>query len=164
MTGNETALHLLCGKIGSGKSTLAAQLAQAPGTILVAQDFWMATLYPDELKNIDDYQRLVPRLRAAMRPHLIALLRAGLSLVLDFPANTIAGRAWLRGIADEAGVGHVLHILQASDELCLARLEKRNALGQHEYQVSRAEFDAFTAHFQPPTPDEGLTIVEHRQR
>ena len=164
MTGNEPVLHLLCGKIGSGKSTLAAQLAQAPGTILVAQDFWMATLYPDELKNIDDYQRLAPRLRAAMRPHLIALLRAGLSLVLDFPANTIAGRAWLRGIADEAGVAHVLHVLDVSDDLCLARLAKRNASGAHEYQGRRAEFGAFTAHFQPPTPDEGLAIVEHPQR
>lgn len=163
MTGNEAVLHLLCGKIGSGKSTLAAQLAQGPNTILVAQDFWMATLYPGEVKSLDDYQRLVPRLRAAMRPHLIALLRAGLSLVLDFPANTIAGRAWLRGIADEAGVDHVLHLLEATDELCLARLEKRNASGAHEYQVSRAEFDAFTAHFQPPTPDEGLAIVAHRQ-
>ncbi len=156
-------LHLLCGKIGSGKSTLAAQLAQAPATVLIAQDHWMATLYPD-LKTIEDYAILVPRLRQAIRPHLVALLRCGLSLVLDFPANTVAGRQWLRGIFEEADAGHVLHVLETPDEICLQRLARRNAEGSHEYKIGRAEFDQFSSHFQPPTPEEGFEILRHAVR
>jgi predicted kinase len=161
MTSHRPVLHMICGKIGSGKSTLAATLAQAPHTVLVSQDKWMAALYPNELKTIEDYKRLVPRFYAIMGPHLTDLLRSGLSVVLDFPANTVANRAWMRGIFEAAGAGHRLHVLDPPDEVCWARLQARNAAGQHEYQVSREEFEAFTAYFQQPTPDEGLDVARY---
>src|SRR4051794_33485677 len=100
-------LHMVCGKVASGKSTLCAELARAPGTIAIAQDFWMARLYPEELKAVHDYVRLIPRLRAAIGPHITDLLRAGLSVVLDWPANTAASRTWMRGIIEAADVTHV---------------------------------------------------------
>ncbi len=156
-------LHMLCGKIAAGKSTLAARLAASPGTIVIAQDHWMARLYPEELRSIDDYARLIPRLRAAMEPHVVALLRLGLSVVLDWPANTVASRAWMRGIFEAAGARHRLHLLEATDALCLARLAARNAFGAHEYVVSPAEFAAFTRFFEPPTEAEGFEIEVHRQ-
>jgi predicted kinase len=84
-----TTLYLLCGKIAAGKSTLARRLAARPGTLLVSQDHWMSNLFSeDELKTIDDFTRLSVRLRAAMAPHVVDILRQGLSVVLDFPANT----------------------------------------------------------------------------
>ena len=46
-----TTLYLLCGKIGAGKSTLARQLAARPATVLISEDHWNATLFPDELKS-----------------------------------------------------------------------------------------------------------------
>ncbi len=154
-------LHMLCGKIAAGKSTLAARLAQAPSTILIAQDAWMARLYPGELRTAADYVRLVPRLRDAMGPHVTALLRAGLSVVLDWPANTRASRAWMRAVFEAAGADHRLHLLDRPDEVCLARLEARNAGGAHEYLVSRAEFEEITRLFEPPLPEEGFLIERH---
>jgi hypothetical protein len=68
--GRVTILYMLCGKVAAGKSTLAVRLADASATIVVAQDPWMAALYPEELRSIADYVRLVPRLRAAMGPHV----------------------------------------------------------------------------------------------
>ena len=97
-----------------------------------------------------------------MAPHLVELLKAGLSVVLDYPANTLANRAWMLGIAGQAGVAHQLHWLDVPDEVCRARLRARNAAGEHEFAVSDAQFDLITSHFVPPTADEGLEIVVHR--
>lgn len=154
-------LHMLCGKVAAGKSTVAAQLARAPGTIVVAQDPWMAALYPEELRSIADYVRLLPRLRAAMGPHVAGLLRAGVSVVLDWPANTRASWAWMRSIFEAADSAHRLHLLDVPEEVCLARLSARNAGGQHEYQVSDAEFAELARYFEPPAPEEGFDVVVH---
>ena len=149
-------LHLLCGKAGAGKSTLAARLADHPDTILLSQDHWTATLWPGELLTVADYIERAARLNAAMTPHLVELLRAGLSLVLDWPANTVAGRAWMRGLADEAGVQCTLHWLDLSDDAAWSRCETRNAAGDHPYRMTRAQFDEITGYFQPPTAGGGV--------
>ena len=85
---HRTTLYLICGKIGAGKSTLAKQLASRPGTLLISEDHWTSNLFADDLKTIEDYGRLSARLRAAMGPHIVDILRQGLSVVLDFPGNT----------------------------------------------------------------------------
>ena len=160
--GRPGTLHLVCGKIGAGKSTLCARLAAEPGAVLVSQDVWLKTLYPDELKSIPDMILYSARLREVMGPHLSGLLRSGLSVVLDFPANTVDLRRWMLRVADGAEAPHVLHFLDLPDETCRARLRRRNAEGAHEYVVSDAEFDAITAYFQPPEEAEGLSIRIYR--
>ena len=154
-------LHMLCGKAAAGKSTLSKQLA-TPRTIVIAQDHWMSRLYEEEVQTVADYVRLVPRLCNAMGPHVADILRAGLCVVMDWPANTVAGRAWMRQIFEAAGASHKLHFLDVEDAVCLARLQNRNAEGRHEYKVSPAEFDELGRYFQPPTPAEGFDIVIHR--
>ncbi len=162
MTERQTTLHLLCGKIAAGKSTLAAQLGAAPDTVIVAEDSWLSLLYPDELEGLEDYVRASGRLRAAMAPHLRNLLSAGLSVVLDFPANTPKQRAWMRDLIRDTGVAHRLHYLDVPDEICRDRLRRRNAEGGHEFQVSDAIFDQVTRHFTPPAPEEGFDVTMHR--
>lgn len=163
MSVQNPTLHMICGKIAAGKSTLAARLAAAPATVLVSEDYWMSRLYGEELKTVADYVRLSARLRKAMGGHLASLLRVGVSVVLDFPANTIANRQWMRTIFEEAGTAHRLHVLDLPDEICRARLHRRNASGAHEYVVSDAEFDAITRYFQPPTAEEGFETVVYRE-
>lgn len=163
MSTQETTLHLICGKIAAGKSTLTASLGALPRTIVVAEDQWLARLYPGEQTSLADYVRNSTRLRNAMAPHLVALLRTGVSVVLDFPANTLASRAWMRALFEEAGVPHQLHYLDVADEICKARLRERNAKGEHEFIVTDEEFDLFARHFVAPAPDEGFNIVLHRQ-
>ena len=158
----EPTLHMLCGKIAAGKSSLAAALGPAPMTVIVSEDKWMAPLFGEELKEVADYVRLSARLRAAMAPHVVDLLKAGMSVVLDYPANTLANRAWMKGIADTAGVPHRLHFLDVPDEVCRARMHARNAGGDHEFAPTDAHFDLITSYFVPPTAQEGLEIVVHR--
>ena len=155
-------LYLFCGKIGAGKSTLARQLAARPSTILISEDHWTSTLFTDQLKTIEDYARLSARLRAAMAPHIADILRLGLSVVLDFPANTVRQRAWKQSLIAEAKVAHELHHLDVPDAICKQRLRQRNAGGEHQFQVSDAEYDQFTAHFVPPGPDEGFNVIVHK--
>jgi predicted kinase len=151
-------LHLLCGKIAAGKSTLSAELAAAPGTVTLAEDAWLARLYPGEIRSVADYVRCAARLRDAVAPHVESLLRAGVSVVLDFPANTPASRAWMRGIAERSDARHRLYWLDVPEEVCRARLRQRNAAGAHDFAASDAEFDAITAYFVAPQPDEGLEV------
>ena len=158
---NPPTLYLLCGKIAAGKSTLAKRLAAQPGTVLISEDHWNATLFPDELKTIDDYSRYSARVRAAMGPHVVSLLRAGLSVVLDFQANTLAVHRWMRTLIDGADAAHELHFLDVPDETCKRRLRERNAAGGHPYQASDADYELFTRYFVRPAPDEGFNIVVH---
>lgn len=151
-------LHLLCGKIAAGKSTLAATLAAEPQTVLIAEDAWLARLWPGEIASVDDYRRCALRLRTAMAPHVESLLRSGLSVVLDVPANTPASRAWMRDLIARSGAAHVLHYLDLPDAVCRARLHRRNAEGRHDFAASDAEFDAITALFVAPGADEGFDI------
>jgi len=155
-------LHLLCGKICAGKSSLSAQLGEAPLTVIVSEDAWLSRLFGAEMASVEDYISCAAKLRAAMGPHLVDLLKAGLSVVLDYPANTLANRAWMKGIADEAGVAHQLHWLDVPDAVCKARLRARNAAGAHEFAATDEQFDLITSYFVPPTEAEGLEIVVHR--
>jgi predicted kinase len=108
-------LFLLCGKIAAGKSTIARQLAARPMTLLISEDHWLSHLFLDDLKSLDDYRRVSARLRAAMEPHVINILQMGLSVVLDFPANTVSNRNWMRSLTIEAHTAHELHFLDVSD-------------------------------------------------
>ncbi len=152
---------MLCGKMAAGKSTLAAQLATEPHTLRLTQDDWLAALYGDDLRTGKDFMTYSARLETALAPHVADLLRAGLSVVLDFAANTPGQRAWMRGVLDETGAAHVLHVLTPPDAVCLARLKARNAAGTHAFAPSEAMFHAFSKHFIPPTPEEGFTCRWH---
>lgn len=154
-------LHLLCGKIGAGKSTLAAQLAQAPLTVTLAEDALVAALWPGEIRSMADYLDRANRLRGTIAPHVRDLLRQGVSVVMDFQANTVASRRYLLGLLEGTGARHELHWLDVADDVCRQRLRTRNAAGTHEFQASDAEFDRITSHFQAPSAAEGLTIVRH---
>lgn len=160
-TSTQPTLHLVCGKIGAGKSTLSQRLACAPDTVLLSEDAWLAQLYPSEITSVADYARCARRLRGALTDHLCALLKAGMSVVLDFPANTPTARAWMREVFERAGVAHRLHYLNVPDAVCKARLHARNAAGTHPFTPSDAEFDEISRYFVAPSADEGFHVVRH---
>ena len=154
-------LYLICGKIGAGKSTLAKKLASRPATLLISEDHWTSNLFADELETIEDYSRLSARLRAAIGPHIVDILRQRLSVVLDFPANTVKNRDWMRSLIADAQVAHELYLLDISDEVCKQRLRQRNASGEHPFQVTDTEYEQFTLYFVPPSPDEAFNVIVH---
>jgi len=153
-----------CGKMAAGKSTLARDLAARERAVLLVQDEFLDRLYPGEIVDIPDFVKYSARLRSALEPHVCALLAKGISVVLDFPGNTKAQRAWFRAIFEHANAGHELHFIDASDALCKRQLEERSQhLPQGAPWTTAAEFDAITAYFQPPTEDEGFNVVHHER-
>jgi predicted kinase len=150
---------MLCGKIAAGKSTLSAKLAQAEGTLMISEDSWIEQLYGPELLTLVDCFERSDRLRRTLAPHIVGLLRAGVSVVLDFHANTLGSRAWMRDLFEEVEASHRLHFLDIPGEICRARMHARKAGGGTG--VSDAEFDHVTSFFAPPDPREGFDVIRY---
>lgn len=161
MSSDIATLFLLCGKPAAGKSTLAKELAQENKAVLISEDIWLSALFSDALFDLPDYVRCSRKLRAIMAPHVTDMLNNGVSVVLDFPANTVKSRNWIRGILDSTGARHVLHLLDPPDAECIARLHKRNENSDHPFSVTERQFHRIAAHFQPPTPEEGFEVIRH---
>lgn len=157
-TQSSATLHFLCGKIASGKSTLAQQLVRGQQAVLLSEDTWLAALYPGQITLLADYVEKSRLLKSAMELHLVTLLRQGVTLVLDFPANTPVQRRWLKGLAEQAGCSYCCHVLNVSDEECKRRLAARNLSGENPFTTSAEQFDLITAHFSYPSEEEELVI------
>ena len=157
-------LIFLCGKMAAGKSTLARDLAKRENAILLVQDELLDALFPGEITDLPGFVKCSSRLRSALAPHVCALLSRGISVVLDFPGNTKAQRAWFRELIERANVEHELHFVDASDELCKAQLADRSkSLPAGAPWTTEAEYAALTAYFQPPSEDEHFHVVRHER-
>ena len=154
----------MCGKAGSGKSTMSKALARQLNAALISEDIWIARLYPEEIRDFNEYIMYSRRVKEVVAPLVIDLL-ARQTVVLDFPANTIQSRQWFKSIIQQAGSEHRLHYLHASNALCLSRIAVRNVErpeGSHE--IDEATFMHITSFFEPPSSDEGFNVQVHEQR
>jgi predicted kinase len=153
----------MCGKMAAGKSTLSKKLAEEHGAILICEDIWLQQLYPTEIRGFEDYLAYSRRLKAIVAPHVVALLRRGVPVVMDFPANVPAQRAWFRSILAEAGADHVMHFVDTPHARCIEQLQRRNAeQPPGAMPMSVEQFEAISALFVPPAADEGFNIQVYR--
>jgi predicted kinase len=116
-------LLFVCGKMAAGKSTLSKELAAREEAVLLTQDDMLVALYPDEIVDLRAFVKYSTRIQDAPAPHICSLLSMGVSVVLDFPANTRKQRAWFRQLLDRADADHELHFIAVSDELCRRQLK-----------------------------------------
>ena len=157
-------LYFMCGKMAAGKTTLSRELAQRHAAILLNQDDWLAALYPGEITSIPDYVRCSGRLRDALTPLIVELLKRGTPVVLDHPGNTRKQRQWFRELFERANVPHELHFIDAADDTCKRQLKQRSAAQpEGSAWTTDAEFDAITAYFQVPADDECFNIIRHER-
>lgn len=156
-------LHLLCGKVASGKSTLASELAKRDGAVLISEDEWLSALFGDQMNSLQDYVNCALKLRDVMGQHVTSLLNADVSVVLDFPANTIENRAWMRSLLEDTAATHHLHFLDLPDEVCLRRLHTRNREGAHAFAATEDQYRRIARHFVSPSPEEGFNVITHHQ-
>lgn len=157
-------LHFFCGKMASGKSTLSKSLAKENNAILMAEDVWLSTLYPEEIHDLNDYIKYSRRLKSILSQHIQEILTQGTSIVLDFPGNTPSQRDWFRSIFESVEVNHLLHYIIASDQLCKQQLKIRNQdKPEGAAFTTEAEFEAITKYFQPPTAEEEFNIKTYQK-
>jgi len=156
---NQATLYFFCGKMGAGKSTQAKKLAAENNAVLISEDEWLSTLYPQQINTFDDYLLYSARLKPLLFSHVASILQSGSHVVMDFPGNTSKQRKWFAELASFANSKSELVYLQVSDEICLAQIARRRT-----EQPERAAFDTesvfreLSKYFQEPDASEGLSI------
>ncbi len=157
-------LVFFCGKMGAGKSTLSMRMAEEMNAVRISEDDWLTALYPGEIDDFNDYRRYSARMKPLLAAHVRSILNAGTSVVMDFPGNTPAQRAWFREIFDADRIPHRLIHLDIDDDVCLQRLGIRA-----QQEPARAKFDTeemfrhVSSFFQPPSDQEGFHVQVVKQ-
>lgn len=161
---SKAKLVFFCGKMAAGKTTLSRELAEREQAVLMVLDELLDKLFPGDIVDIPSFVKHSSRVREALEPHICSLLSMGVSVVLDFPGNTRNQRAWFRRLIKASGADHELHFIDASDALCKRRLRQRSRdLAAGAPWTTDAEFDAITAHFEPPSAAEHFHVIRHEQ-
>jgi len=158
-------LYFFCGKMGAGKSTKSKQLAMDKHAVLLSEDEWLSSHYPDQIEVFEDYLKFSAQIKPLVKKHVQNILSVGTDVVMDFPANTQKLRKWFLDIVSEVNASHQLIFLNLTDEQCLLQIEQRR-----NEQPERAAFDTeevfahVTKFFEAPETFEGLNIVEFSGR
>lgn len=153
-------LHFICGKAGAGKTTLARQLEASLPAVAFIEDDWIVTL-GFEVTSLADFVAASQRCRKLITSMATALLKMDVHVVFDFAGNTRKDRQWVRGVFEAAHADHLLHVIEATDEQCLANIHRRNEdkpPGIYAGHVSDETFHQVTKHFLPPQSDEQFTV------
>ena len=152
-------LIFFSGKMGAGKSTKALEIAQK-NAVLLSEDEWLASLYPNQISSLGDYVQYSDLLKPQIKKLVQSILTTGVDVVMDFPANTLAQRAWFKTLFTEIKAPHSLVFIDASNETCLKQIAQRR-MEQPERAATdtQAVFEQVTKYFVAPTPEEGFNVV-----
>lgn len=154
-------LYFFCGKMGAGKSTKSKQLAIEKQAVLLSEDEWLSTLYPNQISTFEDYLKFSAQLKPMVKKLVQNILSVGTNVVMDFPGNTQKQRKWFLDIVLEINANHQLIFLNLNNEQCLRQIAQRR-----KEQPERAAFDTeetffyVTKFFEAPKAFEGLNIIE----
>lgn len=147
-------LIFFCGKMGAGKTTLAARKVDEMESVLISEDELLSKLYEGKIKSVSDYKHYSDKLKPVVFNLSQQILRKGINVVLDFPANTERQRQWLRSISDSINAEHICFFVERSDEVCISQLLKRGNPNTDTVEM----FYAITQYFAAPSDDENLNI------
>ncbi|GGZ96761.1 cell division protein ZipA [Arenicella chitinivorans] len=154
-------LVFFCGKMGAGKSTRAVEIARNRNAVLISEDEWLQSLYPNKIKSLEDYIKYSGLLKSQVKKLVQAVLTAGGDVVMDFPANTVSQRAWFRAIFSKVNAPHEMVYLNTPEHVCLERIAKRRENRPERVNTDSVEmFEAVTRFFTAPTTSEGFNITE----
>lgn len=152
-------LTFFCGKMGAGKSTLSQKIAKETAAILISEDEWLAALYPNEVHNLEDYLRYSALIKPLLKNHVQYLLRYGVPVVMDFPANTLEQRAWFKSVFSEHGYPHRLIYIDVDDELCLQHIKmRRESCPERRHFDTEEVFRSVNRFFHPPSDEEDFSV------
>lgn len=145
-------MHLMVGLPGVGKTTLAREMEQANGALRLTPDEWMAPLF-GLLWTGFGRKRDVLEGRLVWVGHQV--LRAGVSVILDFGCWSPDERYALRAIANLAGADFELHYLALpEDERRRRAMARWHEAPEATFEMTYEDHDRFRTLFSPPTTEE----------
>jgi len=140
-------LYLICGLPGAGKTTRALEIARSTGAIRLCPDEWLEALGVS-LIDYDFRFRLEPQ----MLRHAEDLLRAGVSVIIEFGSWGRSEREAIRQIGIRTGAATELHFMDAPIEELAQRVRQRG--GAHaEFLVDKVLLE-YSGRFERPTEEE----------
>lgn len=154
------SLTFFCGKMGAGKTTKSKSVAAEKNAVLLSEDEWLSSHYPDQIHSFEDYLKFSAIIKPFVRSHVQQIIDTGTNVVMDFPANTVRQREWFEQLCTEIACEHALIFLDISNEQCLSQIAKRRIEQPERAQFdNEAMFNHVTQFFEPPSVNEGLNII-----
>ena len=80
-------LIFFCGKMGAGKTTQSLRLSQELNAVLISEDDWLASLYPNEITDFNAYLHFSARLKPLVKAHVQNILNTGVSELIPATFN-----------------------------------------------------------------------------
>ena len=159
---NKGILTFFCGKMGAGKSTKSSAIAKDRNAVLLSEDEWLESVFPNKVRSLDSYIEYSNQLKPQLKKLVQSILSTGTDVVMDFPANTISQRNWFKEIFLEIEAPHNLVYIELENEACLRQIEKRRTEQPERSETDTPEvFEQVTRYFVEPNSSEGfnLTVV-----
>lgn len=152
-------LVFFSGKMGAGKTTYAKKLANQPQTFYLSEDELLQSLYPTEIQSINDYIKYAKRLKPMVSEIVKVLTAQGVTVILDFPGNTVSQRNWFKSLMVNHQLSHRLIYIQADDDTCIKHLMIRRESAPHRHHFDTTQtFQQMTKYFEAPQAEEGFQI------
>lgn len=146
----------MCGPAGSGKTTYARDLERGGFVRLsIDEEAWAQGLIEQPLP-----ESAAAPIEARLRDRLIALVRVGRDVVIDFSFWSRQTRAEYRNLLAELGVSAETVYLATAREVVLQRVAARRSSHADDVVLDEATAAFYFDHLEVPTADEGpLTVI-----
>lgn len=147
MENKRIKLYLIFGLPGAGKTTRATAIAEATGAVRLCPDEWLVAM---GISLVDYPIRF--RLQDHMIQHGEILLRAGVSVIIEFGSWSRSEREAIRQIAVHTNAATELHFVDAPLLELARRVQERDGLDAKS--LVEEVLLKFSEKFERPTADE----------
>ena len=157
-------VHLISGLPSAGKTTYSIALKAATDGVHLRLDHWLVTAYGEYAIDAIGHQEHVRRVgacRALIWGVAQQFLRRQVDVILDDGFFLHAHRLRYAQLAAAMDADCTIHFLNTPRAIIEARLEERNRnLPPDSFIITPARLEQFYAMFEPPSPVDGLRIIE----
>lgn len=146
----DATLFLLTGLPGAGKTVRARELLDGSNAVYLTPDEWIVAL---DVSLVDYAFRF--KLQDRLLVLAGELLRAGVSVVIEFGSWSREEREEIRRVGEEAGARTELHFVDAPLDELVRRVRSRGGPEAEELVTLLVET---SGNYVRPTPDEGAAF------
>ncbi|MBC7421189.1 MAG: ATP-binding protein [Bdellovibrio sp.] len=155
-------IYAIAGQIGSGKTTRARKLAKEKQALFFSTDQWIASLGVP-IGSHEVYAKYYTGIRDRIFEVAQQALHLEVPVVFDFGVNSPKGRAGLQKFTQAANADLEIYQISVPIEVCRERVRERNKNKPQNifsFTFSDDDFDIISKDYEPPTSNEGATVIE----